>query len=238
MPGGVGDHRVKQETLYKVCPLCDRGSVVYQSDDGVYRCGHCELTLPERSVLGLFRKGRFGVSQLGQGDYSLARSGLKKIALSPDSLKVVIGNVYTDRQLAAIAGGALDVIRPVKTVLAEIILEQLNETTYLQVNGLRRGYGAPIAIGGHFQPVEAAPRQGLDWQDVGNLFGATRRLVFPSNTFTFIRLDRRVVGVRAFTNGVAVQRKGEDFATYFAGCYPHEAALVAAFTMAKLPALR
>ncbi len=164
--------------------------------------------------------------------------GLKRIALAPDPLKIVIGNIYTDQQLAAIASGSLEVIRPVKTVLAEIILEQLNETTYLQVNGLSRGHGPPIANGGHYQPTQTVPRLGMAWQDKGNLFGTSSRLVFPSDTFTFIRLDRKLVGVQAFTNGVAVQRKGEDFATYFVGCYPHEAALVAAFVMAKIPALR
>ena len=46
------------------------------------------------------------------------------------------------------------------------------------------------------------------------------------------------MGVQAFIDGVAIQRKGEDFATYFVGCYAHEAALVAAYVMAKLPALQ
>jgi hypothetical protein len=47
-----------------------------------------------------------------------------------------------------------------------------------------------------------------------------------------------LVGVQAFTDGLAVQRQEEDYATYFVGCYPHEAALVAAYVMAKLPALQ
>jgi hypothetical protein len=78
----------------------------------------------------------------------------------------------------------------------------------------------------------------LEWQDHGNLFGTDKHLVLPSDSFTFIRLDRKLGGVQAFNDGVAVQRTGEDFATYFVGCYPHEAALVAAFVLGKLPALR
>lgn len=229
---------MKPETLYELCPLCDQSSVLLQEGDKLYRCEQCGLTLEERSILGLFRKGRYGVSDFGKGDYGLAAESLKSVALAPDPLKIVLANVYTDAELAALANGDLEVIRPVKTVLAQIILEQLNETSYFQVNDLRRGHGQPIAEGGSYQPTDSVPRQGMDWQDEGNLFGTTHRLVFPSNSFTFIRMDRKVVGVKAFTNGVAVQRRGEDYATYFVGCYPHEAALVAAFAMAKIPLLR
>ncbi len=56
-----------QEALYKVCPLCDHSPVVFQSSDGVYRCEHCGLTLKERSLLGLFKQGRFRVSHLVRG---------------------------------------------------------------------------------------------------------------------------------------------------------------------------
>lgn len=229
---------MKPETLYENCPLCDQSPVILQEGDKVYRCEQCGLTLEERSILGLFRKGRYRVSDFGSGGYSLAAESLKNVALRSDPLKIVLANVYTDEQLAALANGDLEVIRPVKTVLAQIILEQLNETSYFQVNDLRRGHGRPIPEGGAYQPTEAVPRQGMAWQDEGNLFGTTHRLVFPSNSFTFIRMDRKVVGVQAFTNGVAVQRRGEDYATYFVGCYPHEAALVAAFAMAKIPVLR
>ncbi len=227
-----------QPALYDECPLCNQGAVVWHDSESVYRCEHCRLTLKERSRWGLFKKGRFGVSDWGKGDYNLAEQNLSKIALPPDSLKVVLGNVYTDQQLTEIAGGSLEAIRPVRTVLAQVILEQLNETCFLQVNGLRRAQGQPLAGGGSYQTTQAAPHPGMDWQDEGNLFCTDQRLVFPSNRFTFIRLDRKLVGVQAFTNGVAIQRKGEDFATYFVGCYPHEAALVAAYVLAKVPKLR
>jgi hypothetical protein len=123
-------------------------------------------------------------------------------------------------------------------MLAQVILEQLNEECFLQVNHLRRGHGVALAEGGHYWPEQPTSREGMTWQDRGNLFSTNQRLVFPSNTFTFIRLDRKLVGIQAFSDGVAVQRKGEDFATYFVGCYAHEAALVTAYVMGKLPALQ
>ncbi|MBN1218040.1 MAG: hypothetical protein JXM69_03850 [Anaerolineae bacterium] len=227
-----------RQILYQECPLCNRGTVAWNEAESAYRCGQCGLTLKERAVLDLFRKGRLGVSYFGEGDYSLARQSLNKVALPPDLLKVTLGNVYPDPQLAELAAGSLEIIRPVRTVLAQIILEQLNEKCFLQVNGLRRGHGQPLDDGGSYQPVNPVRRQGIEWQDAGNLFCTNQRLVFPSNRFTFIRLDRKLVGARAFADGVAVQRTGEEFATYFVGCYPHEAALVAAYVMAKVPKLQ
>jgi hypothetical protein len=197
--------------------------------------------LQEKRLLGLFKKGRFAVTNLGEGDdYNLAEQGLdpQRVVLAPDPLKITLGNVYPDNQLAQIARGNVDLLRPVRTILAEIILEQLNEACFLQVTELRRGHGQPLSDEvASYQPSQPVPRSGLTWQDEGNLFCTTHRLVFPSNRFTFIRLDRKVVAVQAFSNGLAVQRKGEDFATYFVGCYPHEAALVAAYVMAKVPKL-
>lgn len=226
-----------QEILFQECPLCNQSAVTYQESEGTYRCPHCGLTLKKRTLLGLFHKGRFTVTSLGQGEYDLAWSGLKKAVLLPDQLRVTLGNVYTDQQLAEIAGGAVELIRPVRTILAQIILEQLKETCYLQVNRLQRGQGAPLSSSS-FRPVQPVPRSGMGWQDQGNLFCTHQRLVFPSDSFTFIRLDRKLAAVQAFTNGVAVQRTGEDFATYFVGCQPHEAALVAAYVLGKLPQLR
>jgi len=228
---------VEQEILYEECPLCNEGSVV-AAEKGTYRCRQCGLTLKQRSLLGLLRKNRFGIDTLGQGDYSLAEQGLDKISLVPEQLKVVIGNIYNDQQLASIAVGSLELVRPVRTVLAEIILEQLKETCHIQVNGVRRAHGRPLPETGSYRPEQHIPRQELTWQDQGNLFVTSKHLVLPSDSFTFIRLDRKLAGVQAFLDGVAVQRKGEDFATYFIDCPPHEAALVAAFVIGKLPVFR
>jgi hypothetical protein len=196
------------------------------------------LALKERSIFGIFKKGRFGLTALGQGDYSLVEPELDKIVLRADPLKVVISNIYTDQALAEIAGGNVELITPVKTILAQIILEQLNEQCFINVNGVRRGHGQPLSGESNYRPDQKAPSRGMVWQDAGNLFCTTHRLVLPSDQFTFIRLDRKVVAVQAFSDGVAIQRKDEAYATYFAGCYAHEAALVAAYVMARVPALR
>jgi len=229
---------MNQQSLYKECPVCNQGAVVWQNAESVYRCDHCGLAIKEQALLGLFNKGNFGVINLPQANYALAEQSLSGVSLKPDPLKVILGNVYPDEQLAEIAGGAIDDVRPVRTMLAQIILEQLKETCFLQVNGLRRGHGQPLAEGGSYIPSTAIPRQGMDWQDEGNLFCTDQRLVFPSNKFTFIRLGRKLVGVQAFTNGIAIQLKGDEYATYFAGCLSHEAALVAAYVMAKVPQSR
>jgi hypothetical protein len=227
-----------QTTLYKECPVCNQGEIRQHGAELAYRCDHCGLTLREQILLGFFKRGDFGVSRLPEGNYALAEQSLAKVSLKPDPLKVVLGNIYTNEQLAQIAAGQLDDVRPVRTILAQIILEQLKEVCFLQVNGLRRAHGPSLAEGGSYLPTDPVPRQNMNWQDEGNLFCTDQRLVLPSNKFTFIRLGRKVVGVRAFTNGVAVQLKGEEFATYFVGCYPHEAALVAAYIMAKIPKLK
>ena len=225
------------ETLYKTCPLCIKAPVSLQSS-GEYSCAECGLTIKERSILGLFKKGQYSIVSLGQQPYNLVEPILPKLVLPADPLKIVLGNIYTDQALADIAGGHIDVIRPVKTVLAQIILEQLKEACLINANNLRRGQGQPLSGNSLYNPTQKAPRQNMDWQDEGNLFCTNQRIVFPSDQFTFIRLDRKLTVVQAFADGVAVQRKDEAFATYFVGCYPHEAALVAAYVMARVPALR
>lgn len=225
-----------QETLYKECPLCAQAPVALHGE--VYRCENCGLTLKEKAVLGLFHKGKYGVVSLGEGDYGLAMASVQDAVLVSDPLKIVLGNVYTDSQLAEIAGGNIQAIRPVRTVLAQIILEQLREECFVNVSGLRRGLGPVLPEAGQYLPQEKVPVQDINWQDEGNLFCTTQRLVLPSNQFTFIRLGRKISAVKAFTNGVAIQQKNEAHATYFVGCYPHEAALVAAYVMAKVPLLR
>ena len=225
------------ETMYQECPKCVRAPVALQGK--VYECKNCGLVLKERSVLGVFNKGQFGVEKLANsGNYSLAESSLANIRLRPDPLKIVLGNVYSDDQLAEIAQGNLDIIRPVRTVLAQIILEQLREERFVNVNGLRRGFGPPLQEESTYLPKDKVPMSGIKWQDEGNLFCTSQRLVLPSNQFTFIRLGRKVSAVQPFSNGFAIQLKNEDHATYFTGCYPHEAALVADYVMCKIPSLR
>ena len=226
-----------QPTLYNECPRCAQAPINLQPT-GIYRCGKCGLALKEQSVLGLFKKNHFSVTDLGPGKFTLAQAGLTNKRLPLDKLKIVLTNIYSDDQLAQIAAGNFEVIRPVRTILAQIILEQLNEACFINVNGLRRAHGIPLNDESRYLPIQKTPRNGLKWQDEGNLFCTVQRLVMPSNQFTFIRLDRKIAAVQAFTDGVAIQRKSEEFATYFVGCYPHEAALVAAYSMGKIPKLR
>lgn len=228
---------MEKEILYNECPLCNQAEVRFNSQTNQYHCADCGLTIKDRSILGIFKKGRYGVTSLGAENYPLAEHIINGAALPPESLKVLVGNIYTNAELAELAAGNLDIIRPVRTVLAQIILEQLREDCYLQVVGLRQGVGQSLAPGGRYWPKEPAPRQNLEWQNRGNLFGTTKHLVLPAQTFTFVRLDRKLEAVQAFTDGVAVQRKGEETATYFVGCQPHEAALLAAFVMGKVPRL-
>jgi hypothetical protein len=231
-----GSPDMTAETLYQECPFCLEAPVILTG--GAYTCTNCGLTLREKSVLGLFKKGTYGIAQLPEGRYSLVKPELKQISLRPEPLQVVIGNIYTDQQLAEIATGSIDIVRPVRTIKAQIILEQLKEVCHLNVNGLQRGYGQPLNGHSSYLPSQRVPREGMQWQDEGNLFCTNQRIVFPSNQFTFIRLDRKMINVQAFFDGVAVQRSGEEFATYFEGCFPHEAALVAAYIMAKVPLVR
>lgn len=228
---------MSQAILYKECPLCMQAPLVLQ-DNSLYRCNQCGLTLKNRAMFGLFRKGQFGIVTLSRGTFSLVEPELEKIILSADPLKIVIGNMYTDQELAEIAQGKVEVIRPVRTMRAQLILDQLNEACFINVDSLRRGHGQPLPAESDYWPRQKAPQAGMEWKDEGNLFCTTHRIVLPSNQFTFIRLDRKITAVQAFSDGVAVQRKGEDFAIYFVGCYPHEAALIAAYAMAKIPVLR
>ena len=226
-----------QEILYKECPACSLAPVTWQNS-GIYRCPQCGLALKERKRLGFFGKGRFVMVDFGSKRSLFAEKGLKEVSLSPDAMKIAIGNIYTEAELAELANGRVEVINPVKMVLAQIILEQLNEECYIHVPGLRRGRGPVLAERSWYYPEQKVPQQGIEWQDEGNLFCTSQRLVLPSDRFTFIRLDRKVQAVQAYLNGLALQRRGEDHAIYFTGGYPHEAALVAAYTMARIPALR
>ncbi len=226
-----------QQNLYKECPVCMQAPVVLQNTD-MYSCQACGLSLKEHAVLGIFKKGQYALVTLGDNNFTVAEASLKDVVLAPDPLKIALGNIYRDEQLAEISNGNADLINPVKTILAQIILEQLNEECFIYVPGLRRGHGQPLTEESGYQPTQKIPLKGIKWQDNGNLFCTTKRLVLPSNQFTFIRLDRKIARVQAFNDGIAIQRKKEGFATYFGGCYAHEAALVAAYVMAKIPALR
>jgi hypothetical protein len=85
------------------------------------------------------------------------------------------------------------------------------------------------------RPVD---RRALVLLDQGNLFISEQRLIFPSSTHTMIRIDRKLIGIHNFSDAVAVQRKGEDKATYFLGFETREALLVTAYLQGQLDHLR
>lgn len=222
--------------LLDVCPICEQEPLAAQAND--YVCAHCGLRLTaHRGFLGLGPKDRYRVLDLGAG-YDYVRGSVVNEVFSLTELRRFRETVYSDAQLDAFAEGDLTSLNMPASTLAQILLEQLRETCYLHVDHMRRALGPPLPVGGNRWPQEAAPKAALDWKDEGNLFLTNVRVVLPSDTFTFIRLDRRLVGLKTFTDGIAVQERNEDQATYFVGCRPHEAMLLAAYVTGRVPKLR
>ncbi len=226
---------MSSDTLLPICPVCTQQALVGRGKN--YRCDHCGLTLKLKTVLGFKSKDKYIVQSIGQG-YNIARSGIVGQVFPLVELKNFGENVYTDQQLAAFAKGNFDELQAPSNILTQILLEQLRETVYAQTRNMRRAHGPALEAGGNYIPQGLAPSDNLNWQDKGNLFLTNARLIFPSNSFTFIRMDRKLIGLKTFENGFAVQRKGEDFATYFIGCRAHQAALNGAYIMGRVPALR
>lgn len=226
---------MSSDTLLPLCPVCTQKALIWRGKN--YQCSHCGLTLKLKTVLGFKSKDKYIIQSIGQG-YNIARFGIVGQVVPLTELENFGEGVYTDQQLAAFAEGNFDELRSPSGILTQILLEQLRETVYVQTHNLRRAHGPAIEAGGKFIPKGLAPGGDLNWQDKGNLFLTNARLVFPSNSFTFIRMDRKLIGLKTFENGFAVQRKGEDFATYFVGCRAHQAALNGAYIRGRVSALR
>jgi len=226
---------MSSDTLLPLCPVCTQTPLIWQGKN--YQCSHCGLTLKPKTVLGFKSKDKYIVQSIGQG-CSIARSGIAGQVISLSELENFGESVYTNQQLAAFAAGNFDKLQQPASTLTQILLEQLRETVYVQTHNMRRAQGPIIEAGGNYLPQGTAPAAELTWQDKGNLFLTNARLVFPGNSFTFIRMDRKLIGLKTFKNGFAVQRKGEDFATYFIGCRAHQAALNGAYIMGRVSALR
>jgi hypothetical protein len=145
--------------------------------------------------------------------------------------------LYTDEDLAAIAAGDLARLRRPSSTLSQIMFPQSREMCYIQANSLARAEGPPLADGVH-KTHGAADRRALRILDRGNLFVSDQRLIFPSDTPTTIRLDSKLSGVVAFRDALAVQRKGEEKATYFLGLEPWAVSLITAYLQGRLPHLR
>ncbi len=222
--------------LFSSCPVC-RSETALSATGSVYRCAHCGFTIKEKHKLFNKKHTQYVVQALGEG-YDIARAGLVGNAFSPAEVALFREQVYPDAVLAEFAAGNFDRLNLPGSMLAKILLEQLRETVYLHVDHLRRAHGPALEAGGDRFPQGKVPQNQMNWQDDGNLFLTNVRIVFPSNTFTFIRMGRKMVGLKTFEDGIAVQLKGEDHATYFVGCKPHQAALVGAYIQGRVPGLR
>jgi hypothetical protein len=226
---------VSDETIPKSCPICASDTLVESNTD--FRCETCGMLARSKPLFGFLGKGRYAISNLSD-DYQIARQGLRGRLFAAAEFEVLAPHIYTDSELATFAQGDFKVLREPAGALASIIFEQLRERCLIQINGLRRAMGPLLEPGADHQPLDKVSRPGLRWQDKGNLFATEQRLVFPSDTFTFIRMDRKLVGVKAYRDAVAIQRRGEQQATYFVGCTAFQSALIAAYVVGKLPHLQ
>ncbi len=222
--------------LFSTCPVCAEETALSHSGK-MFQCNHCGLTIKEKHKLFGKNHVEYVVQAIGEG-YDIARAGLVGNTFSPAEVQLFREQVYPDAVLAEFATGNFDRLNLPTSVLAQILLEQLRETVYLHVDHLRRAHGPALEPGGNRFPHGTVPQNAMDWQDEGNLFLTNVRIVFPSNTFTFIRMGRKMTGLKTFEDGVAVQLKGEDHATYFVGIKPHQAALVGAYIQGRVPGLR
>lgn len=221
------------ELLIQSCPVCGQASLA--SDGQHYTCTACS-TQVEQSRWLVWPRDRFFFRNVGAA-YSNAGADLLSRPFTRAQLAALAGSCYTDADLAAIAAGDLARLRLPRSTVAQIMFPQTHETCYIQVNTLLRAEGAPLPDG--VSRVNApADRRALKTLDQGNLFISDQRLIFPSSTHTTIRLDRKLSGACTFRDALAVQRTGEDLATYFLGLESRSAALIVAYLQGRLDHLR
>lgn len=220
--------------LFSTCPICDEATL--STHDKTITCEHCGFSVNEKSKL-FSKDTSYQVLALGS-DYNIAAKSIVGKTFTLQDMRLFREHVYSDETLDKFAKGDYEALVKPSSTLASILLEQLRETCYMEVNGFKRALGPTLEAGANFIPQGIAPTTGMDWQDEGNLFLTNARLIFPSNTFTFLRMDRKLIGVRTYENGIALQRKGEDHAMYFVGCKAYQAALIGAYIQGKVPALR
>lgn len=224
------------DSLFERCPVC--GQSTFKISGKTCRCADCGLALKSRrGFLGLGSREKYLVQDISAA-YSLAKSGLVGRVFSRDDVGKFAEKAYSDDQYAAFAAGNFEDLMMPTSLLSQILLKQLRETCYIEVTQMRHGRGPVLEPGGSYVPQGRISASSITWKDKGNLFLTDARLVFPSDTFTFIRMDRKLVGLKTFENGIALQRKGEAFAVYFSGCRPYEAALLGAYIQGRVSGLR
>lgn len=225
---------MSQEVLVDPCPVCGQSPLV--GDSRQFTCSSCNSVVGRVLWLELLPRNRFTFRAIG-ADYRNAEPDLIGRSFTLADLAAITGTCYTEADLTAIAAGGLSRIRPPTSTVAHLIFEHTPEKCYIHVNNLIRAEGPPLP-NGIDRVNEPDDRRGLTALDRGNLFISDQRLVFPSDTHTTIRLDRKLTGIRGFTDAFAIQRKGEDKATYFLGCGSRYAKLIVAYLQGRLDHLR
>jgi hypothetical protein len=225
---------VREEVLVGPCPIC--GQSPLRGDGRQYTCASCGTKVEQSRWLGVWSRNRFFFRAIG-ANYRNAEPDLVGRSFTQAELAKLAGTCYSDADLAAIAAGDFSRIRPPSSTVAQVLFPQSLETCHLLVNGLLRAQGPAIPDGVDrvHRPVDQRVLRTLDQ---GNLFISDQRLIFPSDSHTTIRVDRKLTGIRTFTNAFAVQRRGQEKATYFLGCKSREAALILAYLQGRLDHLR
>lgn len=225
---------MSRSVLIDPCPICGQSPLV--SDDRQYTCASCGTLVKQSAWLGVWPRNRFFFQTVG-ADYHNVQPDLLGRPFTRAELSRLSGTCYTDADLAAIAAGDLARLRPPRSTLAQVMFPQTHETCHLLLNRLVRAEGPSLPAGVDRVP-SPADRRALRTLDQGNLFISDQRLIFPSSSHTTIRIDRKLTGIRTFTDAFAVQRKGEEKATYFLECGYRDAALVVAYLQGRLNHLR
>jgi hypothetical protein len=225
---------VGEYLLIAPCPICGQSALT--GHNGWFSCSSCETIVEQGRWFGIWLRERFYFRAVGP-EYRNAEPDLAAHPFSKTELVELAGSCYSDSDLKAIAAGDLSSLRPPPSTVAQLIFPQSREICYLQINGLIRAEG-PLLPDGVCQVDSPMNRRDLNELDKGNLFISDQRLVFPSSTHTNIRIDRKLTGLCAFADAVAIQRRGEDKATYFLGLESRNALLVIACLQGQLDHLR
>jgi hypothetical protein len=225
---------VSQEVLIDACPICGKSALAGQK--GQFSCVSCGTQVEQSRWLGVRPRDRF-FFRMVSSDYSNAEPDLVARPFTKTELAGLAGSCYSDADLGAIAAGDLTCVRPLTSQVAQLMFPQTRETCRLQINGLTRAEG-PSLPNGASKINSSVSQQTLKKLDEGNLFVSDQRLIFPSDTHTIIRIDRKLTGICTFLDAVAIQRKGQDKATYFLGFESRDASLLAAFLSGQLGHLR
>jgi hypothetical protein len=224
-----------EKTRLRLCPLCSSPAL---TDAGNRQaCSACGTIFSTFAAYGFIGPTRYRLEVLPK-DYGILGSSILGRALNEDSMKKLPELAYMDKELAEIAAGRLDVLRPVTDMYNTVFFEQLHENVRLRIKGLQHEAGEALSCGSGFQPQQSTGLGLAQNAARGNLLITDQRLIFTSSTYTFIRLDRKLSAVVAFNNALAIQRQGEKEAIYFIGLRPIEAALSAAIIMGQAPHLR